>query len=71
MNVFDIFEKCKDELVVKPQVTQQEDEMFKVDESPSQEIDYEKLAELVASKLRPSQESETVILEQGGKEDEC
>lgn len=70
MNVFDIFEKCKDELAVKPPVTQNDDEMFKVDETNNQEIDYEKLAELVASKLKPSEESEVDILE-GGTDNEC
>lgn len=59
MNVFEVFEKCKDEFAAERQAREEatatqndNSEMFKVEDEKQQTIDYEKLAELVAGKLK-------------------
>lgn len=59
MNVFEVYEKCKDDFAAERQAKEAAEtekidnsEMFKVEEETQQAIDYEKLAELVAGKLK-------------------
>lgn len=59
MNVFEVYEKCKDDFAAERQAKETAEaekndnsEMFKVEEETQQAIDYEKLAELVAGKLK-------------------